>query len=221
MRPERFRRLRAVLSRRQPDLTLLAERVHKPRNLSAILRTCDAVGILDVHAVPADEGLRLDDEISASAADWLRVHPHGALDDAVRTLRDGGFRIVAAHPGPDASDYRRVDYTGPTALLVGTELYGVSDEALTLADQSVTIPMAGMVRSLNVSVATALLLYEAYRQREEAGLYEESRLEAGERDRVLFEWAYPRLARIYRERGEAYPELGPDGELPTGDGGGR
>lgn len=213
MRPERFHRIRRVLDRRQPDLTLLAERVHKPRNLSAILRTCDAVGLLEVHAVPAEDGLSLDDEISASAAKWISVRRHGSVDEAVEHLRKSKHRIVAAHPTPDAADYREVDYTAPTVLLVGTELYGVSDRALELADRTVTIPMEGMIRSLNVSVATALLLYEARRQREAAGLYDDPRLEPERRRRLLFEWSYPRLARIYRVRDEPYPALGPDGDI--------
>lgn len=220
MRSDRVQRIRQVLDRRQPDLRVVTEKVHKVHNFSAILRNCDAVGVLDVHAVAPEGGLDLSDDVSASAARWLRVHRHEALDEAVLPLKEEGFRVVAAHPAPGAADFRELDFTAPTALLVGTELYGVSDDALALADRTVTIPMVGMVRSLNVSVATAILLYEAYRQRDEVGLYERSRLDRDRRRRLLFEWAYPRAADLYRKQGRPYPGLGPEGEIleEPGDG---
>lgn len=213
MRPERFRRLKAVLDRRQPDLTVLMERVHKPRNFSAILRNCDAVGVLEAHAVPPEGGLSLDRDVSASASKWIRVRRHETVAEAAASLRSGGFRLVAAHPAEDAVGWTRVDFTRPTALLVGTELYGLTDEAVDLADEVVSVPMVGMIRSLNVSVATAILLYEALRQRREAGLYDESRLSDERYRRILFEWSYPRLARILRRKGRPYPPLGETGEI--------
>lgn len=213
MTPERFRRLRAVLARRQPDLTVLMERVHKPHNLSAVVRSADAVGVLEVHAVPVDEGLELPHHTSAGTARWVGVRAHPTLEQAAAHLRGAGFRIWAAHPGPDAVDYREPDFTRPTALLVGTELDGLSEEALAIADATVRLPQAGMGRSLNVSVATALLLYEAYRQREVAGLYDESRLEESVRRRLLFEWTHPRIAALCRERDVPYPALDEEGEI--------
>ncbi len=213
MRPERFHRLRSVLERRQPDLTVLMESVHKSHNFSAILRNCDAVGVLEVHAVPPEGGLPIHHHTSAGTKKWIRVHLHGGVGEAVAHLRGKGLTVVAAHPSDDAVDYREVDLTCPTALLVGTELRGVSDEALALADRHVVIPMAGMVHSLNVSVATALLLYEAMRQREAAGMYDASRMDPDEFDRTLFEWAHPTAAALCREEGRPYPALGPDGDM--------
>jgi len=214
MLPERFQRLCSVLDRRQPDLTVLMERVNKEHNVSAILRNCDAVGVLEAHAVVPDRGLKLHRDTSGGTAKWIRVHRHPDAASAIGALREAGFQLIAAHPSPDAADYRHADYTGPTALLMGAELYGVSDEVLAAADRTVVIPMAGMVRSLNVSVAAALLLFEARRQREAAGMYERSRLDPEVRRTRLFEWAYPKLARRLRDQGLPYPELGPDGELP-------
>ncbi len=214
MRPERFRRLRSVVDRRQPDLTVLMERVNKVHNFSAILRNCDAVGVLDVHAVPPERGLRLHRDTSGGTAKWMRVHLHEDGPTAIRALQERGHQVVAADPGPGALDFREPDYTRPTCFLMGAELFGISDASLDAVDLRVRIPMAGMVRSLNVSVATALLLYEAQRQREVAGAYREPRLSGKERDRLLFEWAYPELARQQREAGEPYPALGPGGELP-------
>jgi len=213
MRPERFHRLRSVLERRQPDLTVLMDRVNKSHNFSAILRNCDAVGVMDAHVVAPRHGLDLHHGSSAGTKKWIRVKYHEDVQQAIRHLKGEGYRIVAAHPAEDAVDYRAVDYTGRTALTMGAELYGVSPEALDMADARVSIPMHGMVHSLNVSVATALLLFEAARQRTVAGMYDESRLPPDEFERRLFEWAYPALARSRREEGRPYPPLGPDGEL--------
>ena len=206
-----------MLDQRQPDLTVLMDRVHKPHNLSAILRNCDAVGVLEAHAVPPEGGLELSAASSAGASKWVPVRRHRDIVTAVAELRAGGFRVVAAHPTGGARDYRQIDFTQPTALLVGSELKGVSDGGLDLADELVLIPMMGMVRSLNVSVATSLLLYEAARQRESAGLYARSRLEPERYRTLLFEWGYPRLARRLRAEGRAYPLITTDGSVDPAD----
>lgn len=214
MRPERFLRIRDVLRRRQPDLTVLMDRVHKPHNFSAILRNCDAVGVLDVHVVPPGQGLDLHHASSAGTRKWVGVRRHEDVGAAVAHLRAEGFRLIAAHPHADAVDFRDTDFTEPTAILMGAELHGVSPEALELADAHVSVPMMGMVHSLNVSVAAALLLFEAMRQREAAGMYEGTRLDPGSFERRLFEWAYPSVARRLRDEGRPYPALGPDGRIP-------
>ena len=190
------------------------ERVHKAHNFSAILRNCDAVGVLEAHVVPPETGFDVYHATSAGTRKWIRVRRHDTVGQAVSHLKARGFTIVAAHLAGGARDYRAVDYTRPTAVMMGSELHGVSPEGVALADELVVIPMRGMVHSLNVSVAAALLLYEASRQREAAGLYDAPRLSEEEFRRTLFEWAYPTLARRLAAEGLQYPELGPDGELP-------
>jgi len=211
MTPERFRRLRDVLSRRQPDLTVLMERVNKAHNFSAILRNCDAAGVLEAHLVPPDAGVGLHHQIAAGATRWVPVTDHATTEEAFGALRTRGFRLLAAHPGPDAVDYREADYTLPTCVVMGAELHGVSDEALALVDQQVVVPMEGFVRSLNVSVATALILTEARHQRAAAGMYDSSRLDPDTFQRTLFEWAYPREAKRLRAQGLPYHALDEDG----------
>ena len=134
MRPRRFQRLQNVLDRRQPDLTVLMDRVNKPHNFSAVLRTCDAVGVLDVHVVPPVHGLKLSHDMSAGTGKWMVVHRHQDGASAARRLRERGYRIVAADPGETSVDFREVDYTVPTAVLLGAELFGVSPEAMAEAD---------------------------------------------------------------------------------------
>lgn len=203
----------SVLERRQPDLTVLAEQLHKPRNFSAIVRTCDAVGINEIHAVPGDEGLKVHWKTSQGAEKWIGVCPHESLEEAVGHLKQRGFALIAAHMSAEALDYREIDYTRPTALVLGTELFGVSDEALAASDAQVRIPMQGMTQSLNVSVACAIVLYEALRQREASGMYGANQLAAGVRDKQRFEWLHPTLAQFCNERGMDYPELDEDGNV--------
>lgn len=212
--PQRFHRVRAVLDRRQPDLTVLMEDVQIPRNFAALLRTCDAVGVLEAHAVWRAGGqLKISRPASGGTRKWVPVRRHRDLESAVIPLKEQGFRILAAHPAERAVDYREVDYTRPTAVLLGQEETGVTSRAVELADDLVVIPMMGMGLSLNVSVAAALILFEARRQRDAAGLYGLSRLDPEVYERLLFEWTYPVLARLCRKKKAPYPRLGPEGEI--------
>jgi len=209
----RRRKIDSVLAQRQPDLTILAECLHKPRNFSAIVRSCDAVGINEVHAVPGEEGLAIHWKTSQGAEKWVKVRAHDTLESACSHLRERGFQLVAAHLSAEAVDYREVDYTLPTALVVGTELFGVSEEALARADLQLSIPMKGMTQSLNVSVACAVVLYEAMRQREAAGLYGSRQLQPDTREKQRFEWLHPALTQFCKERGLDYPELDKAGNV--------
>jgi tRNA (guanosine-2'-O-)-methyltransferase len=211
--PKRFHRLRAVLDRRQPDLTVLLEDVQVPRNLAAILRSCDAVGVFEAHAVWPGGRLKISRPASGGNRKWLPVRKHLTLAAALEHLKDRGLRVLAAHPARGAIPFREIDYTVPTALLLGNEDDGLTDEALAAADAIVTIPMEGMGTSLNVSVAAALLLFEAQRERRAAGLYDAPRLDPETYARTLFEWTYPVIARQCRKRGMEYPELGENGEI--------
>lgn len=184
----RRERVNTVLARRQPDLTVVAESVHKPHNLSAVIRSCDAVGIGTIHAVQPTGGVPTYTATSASAERWVDVVVHGSLAAAVGHLRRDGMTIYAAHLSDAAVDYRTVDYVEPCAIVIGNEREGVSSGAAELADAHIIIPMLGMVQSLNVSVATAVILFEAQRQRLAAGLYDEPRLEDDELAAIADRW---------------------------------
>ncbi|WP_406665482.1 tRNA (guanosine(18)-2'-O)-methyltransferase TrmH [Gallaecimonas sp. GXIMD1310] len=217
MSPERLARINDVLNRRQPDLTLCMDQVHKAHNLSAVVRTADAVGIHQVHAVFPKEGVRLRPHTAGGSLNWVKVNRHRDIASAVTTLRQQGMQLVATHLSDSARDFRDIDYTRPTALLVGQELEGISQQALDLADHHIMVPMVGMVQSLNVSVASALILFEAQRQRQLAGFYEHPRLAAAERQRILFERGYPQLARQCRRKQLPYPGISPQGDVQASD----
>ena len=214
---ERYQKIAAMLARRQPDLSVLAENVHKPHNLSAILRSCDAVGIGRVHALNPTGGVPTYNDTSASAHKWVELCVHPSLAAAKAAL--GEVQLLAAHFSDRARDYRDVDYTRPSCILVGNEKHGVSPEAAELADAHIIIPMLGMVQSLNVSVATAVILFEAQRQRLEAGFYSAPRLNGAERRRLAFSYLHPRQAAQLSAAGETFPELDDDGDIITLSGG--
>ena len=217
MTERRFSRIETVLRQRQRDLTILAEDVYKPHNLSAMLRSADAVGIGTVHAVTPTGGLLPTfSATSASAEKWVTLVVHDHLTSALDTVREQGLQVLAAHLSAQAVDYRDVDYVRPTCVLFGNERSGVSTAAAAAADAHVIIPMLGMVPSLNVSVATAVILFEAQRQRRAAGCYDEPSLDDDARNEQAVRWLYPRVARHYDTHGWQLPRLDDRGNLPDG-----
>ncbi|MCX7623741.1 MAG: RNA methyltransferase [Thermomicrobium sp.] len=206
----RLQRMREVLARRQPDLTVVLENVHDPHNVSAVLRSCDAVGLLTVHLVyTVEEFPELSENVSGSALKWLDLVFHPTIAACYDALRAQGLKIYATYLGdPERSlDLYDLDLTEPVALVFGNEQRGVSDEAVALADGNFVIPMVGMVRSLNISVACAVSLYEALRQRRLGGHYDRPKLDEDERLRRLRRW-------LERE-GRAVPDELLRGALPS------
>lgn len=217
MTPERHTRIRQMLATRQPDLTVCLEQVHKPHNVSAIIRTADAVGVHDVHAVWPFARMKTMASAAAGSNSWVQVKTHADIAQAIAHLKRQNMQILATNLSDNAVDFREIDYTKPTCILFGQEKTGISAEALALADRDIIIPMLGMVQSLNVSVAAAVILYEAQRQRQLSGMYEqESRLDEDEQQRFLFEGGYPVLARVAKRKGLPRPYIDETGRIIAG-----
>ena len=213
MTPERYEKIQKVLNSRQTDLTVITDQVHKGQNLSAITRTADAVGIHQVHAV-YDKGVyRPHTGTALGAQKWVKTIVHKNIVTPIENLQEQGFQVLAAHLDERAVDYRDVDYTKPTALLLGAEKWGVSESAYSRLDGTVIIPMMGMTESFNVSVACAIILAEAQRQRNGAGMYNHCHIPQDEYQSLLFEWCQPLIARMCRETGLPYPQLDGSGYL--------
>jgi len=187
--PRRLARMRGVLTRRQPGLTVVIENVHDPHNLSAVLRSCDAVGAASAHLVYTIEELPvIHSGVAASAQRWVDIFVHDDIPTCYEFLRDQGYAIFATRLSQEATDLYRTDLIRPTALVFGNETRGVSDEAAHLADGQLIIPMMGMVESLNISVACAVSLFEAARQRREAGMYDSPTWDQPELEGRLRAW---------------------------------
>lgn len=216
MSAERLRRMQKALRMRQPDLTVVMAGVHKEHNVSAVVRSCDAVGVPVLHSIGQDGKLAIKRTASAGITRWVKLQQHEEIAASLTMLRGQGFRLLAAHASVQAVDFRTVDYTQPTALILGQELEGMPPAAVAAADAHISIPMAGLTESLNVSVAAAVILYEAQRQRAAAGMYDRCRMDEETYRRTLFEWMQPKIARYCRARGLEYPELDDEGHVVGG-----
>lgn len=190
MTPERIAKLTGVLVKRQPDLTVVLENVFDPHNISAVMRTCDAVGLQDIYIlntkIPRHKkwGARS----SSSAAKWLTIHQFDNAEECFSSLRKRYSKILTTHLSSDAVDLYAIDMTEPIALVFGNEHNGVSDEIRALADGNFIIPQAGIIQSLNISVACAVTLYEAFRQKSKAGHYDKQRLDEARYNELFKEW---------------------------------
>ena len=190
MTPERSHKLLQVLSKRQPDLTVVLENVFDPHNISAVMRTCDAVGIQEIYIlnnrIPPHKkwGARS----SSSAAKWLTIYQFEEATACFSALRKKYKKILTTHLSSDAVSLHAIDMTEPIALVFGNEHSGVSDEIRAMADGNFIIPQVGIIRSLNISVACAVTLYEAFRQKSHAGHYDQPRFEHEMKQGLLREW---------------------------------
>ncbi len=179
----------SVLSRRQKDLTLIIDNIHDPHNVSAILRSCDAFGVHKIHLYyTTEEFPELGKKSSASAIKWVEREKHTNAMDMVEGLRKEGFHIIRTGFGKGARPLGEWDLTIPTAVILGNEHRGLSPELCDLVEDELYIPMQGMVESLNVSVAAAIILYESWRQRQVKGMYDRPSFGEEEMARLIEMW---------------------------------
>lgn len=192
MTPERNERLTAVLHKRQPDLTIVLENVFDPHNISAVMRTADAVGIQDIfilnNKIPPHR--KWGAKSSSSAAKWLTIHQYTNADDCFAELRKRYKKIYTTHLSTDAVGLHQLNLTESVALIFGNEHSGVSDEIISKADGNFIIPQVGIIKSLNISVACAVTLYEAFRQKSNAGHYNALKLQGTQLETLTTEWGF-------------------------------
>ena len=213
--PRRFERLKSVLNKRISDLTVLIENVEKPHNLSAIIRSCDAVGVLEAYAIFNKEKFLTFNSTAQGSQKWVQLNQYQETIKAITVLKNKGFKLYGTNLNPKSLDYRECNFKGPTAFVLGAEKWGISKEAVSLMDEHIHIPMRGMVESLNVSVAASALLFEALRQRQVANIIPESGegMSKETYKKKIFEWAYPEVANWCKNEGRKYPELNEKGEI--------
>ena len=190
MTPERKDKLLSVIRKRQNDLAIVLENVQDPHNISAVMRTCDAVGVQDIYVlntgIPRHK--KFGPRSSSSAAKWLTVHQFENAAECFAELRKKYNRILTTHLAADSVNLYDIDFTGSIALVFGNEHSGVSEEIRQLADGNFLIPQMGIIRSLNISVACAVSLYEAYRQKSIAGHYSKEKLSTELQEELFKNW---------------------------------
>ena len=176
MTEERKNKVERVLNHRQTNLTIVLEDVQDPRNVTAAMRTCDAVGIQDVYVINTGKPIlkKFGYRSGRSAEKWVTVHQFTSVEECFEALRKQFDKIYTTHLATDSIDLYSIDFTQSVALIFGHETDGVSEKAMSLADGNFIIPQMGMVQSLNISVACAVSIYEAYRQKMQAGHYNQS-----------------------------------------------
>lgn len=187
---ERQQKIRKALAFKQPTLTVVLENICDPHNVSAVLRSCDAVGIVDVCLLyhTGQEFPKMGKKASASALKWIDRRYFRSIEECYEALRSEGRKIYTTHLADDATSLYELDLKQPVALVFGNEHSGVTEEAVQRADGNFIIPQAGMIQSLNISVACAVTLYEAFRQREQAGMYNTPQYTEVELQEKFEEW---------------------------------
>lgn len=193
MTPERLHKIENVLKKRQHDLTVVLENVFDPHNISAVMRTCDAVGIQEIYVLNTriPKHKKWGSRSSSSAAKWLSIYQFDNAGECFDALRSKYEVILTTHLSTDAISVYDLDLTRSTALIFGNEHAGVSEEIRGLADGNFIIPQVGMIQSLNISVACAVTLYEAYRQKSMAGHYGQCRLPQDQYEQIKNRWTRP------------------------------
>lgn len=169
---ERFNRIAHFLTTRQETLRLFLDDVKNAHNISAVIRSCDATGVFTIHYYLSEPRLMINRGISLGSERWIRRERVRDRTAFLDRMREAGYQCLTTSLENSAMDYREVDYTLPTLLIFGNEREGVSREVISHASQQIAIPMVGMARSLNISVACAVILYEAFRQRDKKGMYQ-------------------------------------------------
>ncbi len=190
MTPERTQKLLTVLAKRQPALTVVLENVFDPHNISAVMRTCDAVGIQDVYVLNTKMAphKKWGAKSSSSAHKWLTIHQFTDVQLCFATLRKKYSLILTTHLSSDAISLYEINFTNSIALVFGNEHDGVSEDIRAYADGNFVIPQVGIIQSLNISVACAVSLYEAFRQKNSAGHYNEQQLTPEQFQHLKNDW---------------------------------
>lgn len=192
MTPERTERLLHVLKNRQDNITVVLENIFDPHNISAVMRTCDAAGVQEIYVlntrIPPHK--KWGAKSSSSAAKWLTIHQHIDVNVCFAELRSKYSRILTTHLSSDAVSLYKIDFTERVALVFGNEHDGVSAEIRALADGNFIIPQVGIIKSLNISVACAVTLYEAFRQKNNAGHYDKQSLPEAHAKDLMQQWGF-------------------------------
>jgi tRNA (guanosine-2'-O-)-methyltransferase len=186
---ERIQKVKHVLSLRQPDLRIVLEEVTNTHNASAVVRTCDAAGVLYLDIISSTgEPFPVNEAISTRAEKWLHFSNHRSTEECLSQLKQKGFKIAATCLGEKSIPYTAIDYAQPLAVVFGNESEGISVEAQGLADYMIKIPMIGMAQSLNLSVSVGIILYEAMKQRMAKNFHIEKRLSPKEFKSFMKTW---------------------------------
>ncbi|MAO64452.1 MAG: rRNA methyltransferase [Balneola sp.] len=165
----RWERIQEIVQKRTRHLTVVVEDIYQPHNASAVLRSCDGFGIQDVHIIENKNEFEPSSQVTIGADQWLTIHRYNQpkVDNTelcFNTLKEQGYKVIATTPHKEDTNLNALDISGKTALVFGSEIDGISDRAMELADGFMKIPMFGFSESFNISVSAAVCLYNLTRR---------------------------------------------------------
>ncbi len=198
--PKRAVKIREMVKKRQTNLTIVLENVLDPHNIAAVMRTAESIGVMEIFILFTErhvEEIEVSKRASAGSRKWLDIHLYNDIEACFKHVNSKYDTVIATHLGKNAKSIYDLDLSGSVALLFGNEHKGLTEEALKYADANMIIPQAGMGQSLNISVACAVTLYEAFRQRREKGFYSDNPLLSEVEQEKLYDYYLDR-ARVKR-----------------------
>ena len=162
---ERFKKIESISANRTNHLTIAVENLYQSHNMSAVLRTTECLGIQRVHIIENSFHYQINKEVSMGSDKWLTIHRYNGeannTQACLQHLKQQGYKLVATMPSEKDTMIDDIDISVPTAFVFGTELLGLSQEAIAMADEFVKIPMYGFTESYNISVSVALTMMNA------------------------------------------------------------
>jgi len=193
----RQNRLQEVLNERTRHIKIVLEDVYQAHNASAVLRSCDCFGIQDVHFIENKNRYKISEDVAMGASQWLNIYRHSSEENNTKSclqeLKSKGYRIIATTPHKNDKSLQNLDVSTPFALVFGTEIDGITEEACEMADEFVRIPMYGFTESFNISVCAALCMYELSTRLRETNI--NFKLSEGEKDEIYLEWLMASISK--------------------------
>lgn len=207
MKQRRLEKFKQVVARRQPDLTVILENVWDSHNVGAVLRSCDSVGIKEIFVLNTEEKLVdrqklvVGKRTSGGTSKWVDVNFYTDAEACFKEVKEKYKRVLATHLNEEAKSLYELELTEPVALLFGNEMLGITEPVLKMCDGNFIIPQVGMAESLNISVACALSVYEAYRQRSVKGFYDENlKMSPAQQEPLLKDYVERHKMKLYTKR---------------------
>jgi tRNA (guanosine-2'-O-)-methyltransferase len=195
----RKQRLQDILAERMRHMCVVLEDVYQAHNASAVLRSCDCFGVQDIHFIENKHKFKISEEVSMGSTQWLTIKKYNSEEKnntkhCLQELKNKGYRIVATTPHKNDTTIAELDITKPFALVFGTEITGITEDVMEMADDFVKIPMYGFTESFNISVSAALCMYELTTRIRKSGI--NYKLSEKEKEEIYFDWIKASINKV-------------------------
>lgn len=207
---KRMQRFEEVLRNRTRHLTIVLEDIYQAQNASAVVRTCECLGIQYVHIIEQNNVYTLNKDVVVGASKWIRVHKHKKNENNTRTcyerLRAQGYRIFATTPNKNGYTPEDLPIDQKVAIVLGNEAEGLTNTAITEADGCIQIPMYGFTESYNISVAASIIAYQLVQRLHQSSV--QWQLDEEEKNEIRLRWMKKVIKRVDLLETEFYTKRG-------------